>query len=139
MAVRIAETDADLTACYPVMAELRPHVVSSEFVERVRRQQQLGYELAFVHDEGAVQAVAGFRLIEMLSSGRHLYVDDLVTRSASRSRGHGRALLDWLVVRAREQGCGTLELDSGVQRFDAHRFYFRERMSISSYHFRLEL
>jgi hypothetical protein len=32
-----------------------------------------------------------------------------------------------------------LELDSGVQRFAAHRFYFRERMWISRHHFSLEL
>ncbi|MGZ5001726.1 MAG: GNAT family N-acetyltransferase, partial [Chthoniobacterales bacterium] len=30
-------------------------------------------------------------------------------------------------------------LDSGVQRFDAHRFYLMKRMKISSHHFSLEL
>jgi hypothetical protein len=30
-----------------------------------------------------------------------------------------------------------VELDSGVQRHDAHRFYLTNRMVISSYHFRL--
>jgi hypothetical protein len=30
-------------------------------------------------------------------------------------------------------------LDSGTHRRDAHRFYFRERMHISSYHFALKL
>ena len=44
-------------------------------------------------------------------------------------------LLDWLAGQAREHQCDVLELDSGVQRFDAHRFYFRERMKISAYHF----
>ena len=139
MQVRIAETDAELQACYPVMAELRPHVTAAEFVERVRRQSAQGYAIAFVEEAGEVQAVAGFRLIEKLSSGLHVYVDDLVTRSAARSRGHGRALLDWLLSHARAQGCRALELDSGVQRFDAHRFYFRERLIIKSYHFALEL
>jgi hypothetical protein len=48
-------------------------------------------------------------------------------------------LLDWLVEQARLHGCENLELDSGVQRFDTHRFYFRKRMHISSYHFRLQI
>ncbi|MGZ5023946.1 MAG: GNAT family N-acetyltransferase, partial [Chthoniobacterales bacterium] len=32
-----------------------------------------------------------------------------------------------------------LTLDSGVQRFDAHRFYLMKRMKISSHHFVLDL
>jgi hypothetical protein len=44
-------------------------------------------------------------------------------------------VLDWLAGVAREEGCGSLHLDSGVQRHGAHRFYFRKGMSISSYHF----
>ena len=58
-----------------------------------------------------------------------------MTDGAQRSRGHGRALLAWLVQEAKRNGCMERELDSGVQRFDAHRFYFRELMHISSYHF----
>jgi GNAT superfamily N-acetyltransferase len=68
-----------------------------------------------------------------------LYVDDLVMDEAARSSGYGKRLLHWLVQRARDEGCQTLELDSGVQRFDAHRFYLTERMFISSHHFRLNL
>ena len=139
MQVRIAGTDAEIRACYPVMAELRPHVTATEFVDRVRRQSVQGYSIAFVEDAGEIQAVAGFRLMEKLSSGLHVYVDDLVTRAAARSHGHGRVLLEWLLAHARAQGCQALELDSGVQRFDAHRFYFRERLSIKSYHFALAL
>jgi GNAT superfamily N-acetyltransferase len=86
-----------------------------------------------------VRAVAGFRIAEFLAWGRILYVDDLVTASAQRSRGHGQALFDWLVARARANGCAQLHLDSGVQRFDAHRFYLRQRMSITSHHFALQL
>jgi len=36
---------------------------------------------------------------------------------------------------ATERGCDTLELDSGVQRQQAHKFYFREGMTIPSFHF----
>jgi GNAT superfamily N-acetyltransferase len=84
-------------------------------------------------------AVAGYRLSESLVAGRNLYVDDLVSAETERSRGYGKLLLDWLKAEARAAGCSELHLDSGVQRHDAHRFYLRERMHISSYHFRLSL
>jgi len=83
--------------------------------------------------------VAGFRMSESLFAGRFCYVDDLVTDGSGRSLGYGGALFDWLVAEARAEGCGKLELDSGVQRFAAHRFYLTKRMIISSHHFSLEL
>jgi len=130
-----AESDADILRCFPVMAQLRPHLVEAEFVARVRRMQTEGFHLARLEEAGAVRAVAGYRFHEKLFSGRTLYVDDLVSDATRRSQGHGARLLTWLQGQAREHDCDLLELDSGVQRFEAHRFYFRERMKISAYHF----
>jgi GNAT superfamily N-acetyltransferase len=137
--IRIAETDGDIARCFPVMRELRTHLAEPEFVPRVRRQQAGGYRLAYLEDGARVCAVAGFRLINNLLHGRVLYVDDLVTDSRVRSQGHGKALLEALMQRARDEGCQSLELDSGVQRFEAHRFYLANRMIISSHHFLLTL
>jgi GNAT superfamily N-acetyltransferase len=139
LTIRVADSDADIERCFPVMTQLRPHVERAAFVDTVRRQAEGGFVLAYTEVDGVVEAVAGFRLIDNLVGGRVLYVDDLVTHAGSRSRGHGKALLDWLATRASGAGCQFLELDSGVQRFDAHRFYFTNRMHISSYHFRLKL
>jgi len=122
------------------MRELRTHLHNAErFVERVQRQQKGGYLLAFLESEGEVRAVAGYRFLERLLSARFLYVDDLVTREIDRSQGYGGQLFDWLIEQAREQGCENLELDSGVQRFDAHRFYLVKGMPIAAHHFKIEI
>jgi len=47
-----------------------------------------------------------------------------------------RSLLDWLKAEAKANACAQLRLDSGVQREQTHRFYFREGLTISAYHFR---
>ncbi len=136
-AIALATEPAAIAACFPVVQQLRPHLVAAEFVARIQRmQREEGFRLAALTDAaGTVRAVAGYRFYEKLFSGKNLYVDDLVTDTAERSKGHGRALLAWLKQEAVAHGCAQLELDSGVQRFAAHRFYFRERMHISSYHF----
>lgn len=135
-----AETDPQILDCYETMAYLRPHLERDAFVARVRMQSETGYKLAALRDDsGAVRCVAGYRVLQQLHYGGVLYVDDLSTQESERSRGHGNAMLDWLVEQARGMGLDELQLDSGVQRFDAHRFYFRKRMRISSYHFRLAL
>jgi GNAT superfamily N-acetyltransferase len=135
MKIGLAETDEEIASCFAVMAHLRPHLVRAEFVGRIRAQQAQGYRLACLEDGGEVAAVAGFRVMEMLVSGRTLYVDDLVTDEAKRSRGYGRAMLDWLQEYAREGGCETFSLDSGTHRQEAHAFYFREGMRVTSFHF----
>lgn len=135
MPIRVATADKDISACFPVMRELRPHLAESEFVDRVRRQEVTGYRLALIQVDQSVVAVAGFRLAENLAWGRFLYVDDLVTLPDHRSHGYGAQLLDWLRKHAAGQGCAELHLDSGTQRTEAHRFYEREGMSATSLHF----
>ncbi len=135
MNIALAETDSDIARCFAVMNQLRPHLVEKDFVARVVRMRREGFHLAFLEEDGAVRAVAGYRYYDKLHSGQNLYVDDLVSDATQRSRGHGAALLRWLAAEAKRHGCVQLELDSGVQRFEAHRFYFRERMHVSSYHF----
>lgn len=132
---RLAETEADLLRCFPVMLELRPALRREEFVAIVRGQQSEGYRLAMLEDEGAVTTVAGFRVQHMLATGQTMYVDDLVTLDAARSRGQGKTMLRWLMEVARAEGCETFSLDSGTQRQEAHAFYFRERLRVSSFHF----
>jgi len=139
MTIALARSDADIARCFAVMVQLRPHLAEPDFVARVRRMQAGGFHLAGLESDGAIRAVAGYRYLDKLFSGRTLYVDDLVTDATQRSRGHGRALLDWLADQARAHDCAVLELDSGVQRLEAHRFYFRERMHIASYHFARKL
>lgn len=121
------------------MAQLRPHLSRPDFVPRIRRQMNQGYRLAALYDGDSVKAVAGFRMLENLYAGVHMYVDDLVADENSRSQGYGGALFDWLVRYARKNACAQLHLDSGVQRFAAHRFYLEKRMQIVSHHFSLEL
>ena len=110
------------------------------FVERVNElQRPEGYRLVAALEEGErdAAAVAGFRVGHNLAWGHFLYVDDLSTRPDARRRGHGRALLDWLVEEAARLGCDQLHLDSGVglERADAHRLYLNSGLVISAHHF----
>jgi GNAT superfamily N-acetyltransferase len=135
MNIRIATTDSEIALCYYVMRELRPHIAEDQFLSRVRSQEKTGYQLALLEQSNSVVAVAGFRVGENLAWGRFLYVDDLITLPAHRSKGFGACLLSWLREFAEKEGCVQMHLDSGIQRKDAHRFYEREGMSMTSLHF----
>ena len=139
MVVNLAESDEQIIECFSTISQLRPHLKKENFAEQVRRQQQDGYQLAFIKVDNQVVAVAGFFISESLRYGQFLYVYDLVVDENVRSKGYGKDIFEWLVDYGKSKGCNVLRLDSGVQRFDAHRFYFRQRMKIASYHFSLSL
>ena len=122
------------------LLELRPRLESVERItSQIDAQRAAGYRIVASFEDGDedAAAVAGFRVTDNLAWGRFAYVDDLVTRTALRGRGHADAVMAWVEREARRQGCGELHLDSGVgpDRADAHRFYFRHGMRIASYHF----
>lgn len=138
--VRKLTTDEDILAARGVMRQLRPQIPEADYLSTVRRMMQTdGYLQAAVFDGVTVVAVAGYRSMETLYAGKTLYVDDLNTDDTRRSRGYGKTLMDWLKREARERGCVQLQLDSGVQREQTHRFYFREGLTINCYHFRVDL
>jgi len=133
-------TEEQIMATREVMRQLRPNVPLDEYLAIVKRMKQKdGYQLAALFDEDTVRAVAGYRFMEMLYCGRIMYVDDLNTDERYRSKGCGKVLLDWLKAEAKSQGCGQLHLDSGVQREQTHRFYFREGLTINCHHFHMAL
>lgn len=132
--------DEEILATYDVMRQLRPHLTREEYASAVRRlMASEGYRLAALVEDGCVRAVAGYRFMEMLYCGRFLYLDDFVTDERVRSRGYGRQLLDWLKAAARSNGCRELHLDSRLHREAAHRFYEREGVEKTCYHFAVAL
>src|SRR5436190_11266044 len=139
MSVIIAKTTKEILRSYPVDAQLRTRLAEPEFLERVERQRRQGYQLAFVEHDGFVKCVAGFRLLEFLGWGKCMYVDDLVTDERERSKGFGQQMFAWLVEYAKANDCEQLHLDSGVQRFDAHRFYLAAGLDITCHHFAMNL
>ncbi len=135
--IAIASSDEQILATLEVMLQLRPVVRSQDYLSTVRRMMNAdGYRLVALYEKDAVRAVAGYRFMEMLYCGKIMYVDDLNTDEAYRSQGFGKALIDWLKAEAKAHGCTQIHLDSGVQREQTHRFYFREGLAINAYHFR---
>ncbi|WP_341678943.1 GNAT family N-acetyltransferase [Niveibacterium sp. SC-1] len=118
--------------------ELRP-VLPADYALRMAEVFANGARMTVAIRDDAVLGVAVWRIIENTYEGRRLYVDDLVTTARARSGGVGKALMAHLQETARGLGCDVIALDSGTQRTDAHRFYFREGFVIPSFNFRKAL
>ncbi|XEC92522.1 GNAT family N-acetyltransferase [Paenibacillus tarimensis] len=130
------KTDEEITATFSLMKQLRPHLEEESYLYRIKQLQlYYDYQLIALLEEGKVRAAAGYRICDSLAWGKYLYVDDLITDEASRSRGFANQLFDRLDHILQDNQCVGMHLDSGVQRHDAHRFYLNRKMKISCYHF----
>lgn len=123
-----------LTRAEAVHRQLRPHL-PADYADKMRRVFADGGRMVVATDAANVVGVAVYRIYQDTFNGIKCYVDDLVTDEGRRSSGVGHALVDWLAEAARRAGCGGLCLDSGSQRTQAHKFYFREEFVITSFHF----
>lgn len=83
---------------------------------------------------GSVVAVLQLTLIPGLSRGgmRRALVEAVRVRQDLRGFGIGAALMQHAIVRARQEGCGLIQLTSDKQRTRAHAFY--ERLGFTPSH-----
>ena len=119
----------------PVLQQLRPQLTPEDLATVFASTDGQRPSFFGAFDGEDCLGVCGWRIIVNTSAGRKLYVDDLVTVDSARSRGVGSFLLAHAEEIAVRHRCVRLDLDSGVQRHAAHRFYLRERMIIQSFHF----
>jgi GNAT superfamily N-acetyltransferase len=123
-----------LSAAEGIHRQLRPHL-PADYRRRMDEVFASGAEMAVAVADGSVVGLTVFRVIEKTFSGRELYCDDLVTDESQRSKGAGRAMIAYMERLCRERRCNTLALDSGTQRPQAHKFYFREGLTVGAFHF----
>ncbi len=117
-----------------VHRQLRPNLPAN-YEEKMRRVlEEARMVLAVEGDE--VLGLAVYRWHENTFDGMKFYIDDLVTDDAHRSEGVGHALIAHLENCARKLGANGLVLDSGTQRSQAHKFYFREGFVIPAFNFK---
>ena len=134
MSITKINTDVEILSCWDVMLVLRPHLKKDEFLAKVKRQYEQGYQIAAMMSDNQAVALIGYRILEFMAWGKILYIDDLITHPDQKRKGYGGQLLDWTFDVAKENNCDEVHLDTGHHRHDAHRLYLNKGFSINSHH-----
>lgn len=112
-----------------------------EALQRIAESIVSPRSTVFVAEDGEVLVAFCTAYLDLNSVrfGQRCWVEDFAVDPSQRSRGIGSALLRAIREWARTGGASHLELDSGLGRVDAHRFYEREDGARQSYTFGWEL
>ena len=135
MKIKTATTEDDILKCWDVLFELRPHLNKEKFVETVKEMITEGYHLIYIEEADKAVAAIGYRYLQFLYNGKHIYIDDLSTLPSCRGKGYGGKLLDYVADKAKEKGYKVVTLDSGYTRLDAHRLYLNKGFTLTAHHF----
>lgn len=127
---------SDIAILIPALLELRTNRTEAELHNLLKIQLSSGeYQVYYIGNSTMAFAVAGVRTLNLLHSGKTLYIDDLVTHSRYRKQGFGSQLLDFIKQYVKENNYDHLSLDSGFQRKEAYRLYLNAGFEINSLHF----
>lgn len=128
MTVSELVSEEEIQQAFEIVRDFRGHLTEAEYLELAEEMGKQGYRMFGLRDSGRLVSVAGVRIISNFRWGRHLWVYDLVTGAADRSKGYGGELLGWLEEFAARHGCALVALSSDISKSETHRF-FEERMS----------
>lgn len=124
LTIKVLKTEDEWKTAFPVMKQLRTKLDMSAYLELVLESvQKEGYRLIALFNQKEIVALCGFMPMITLYNGRFIWVCELITDRNHRSKGYGKALLDYVHQWAIENDYPLVSLSSGLQRIDAHRFY----------------
>ena len=136
MNVKAVVTEADLHDVFPVLQQLRTKISREEASSLFQKMKEENYKLfSLRNEENEVVSLAGVAICTNFYNEKHVFVYDLVTAEAHRSKGYGNVLLSYVEKWGKEEGCSSIVLTSAFTRIDAHRFYEREAFNKVSYFF----
>ena len=125
----------ELDIVWEVLSQLRVELEYDEFENLIYEMRVKEYKMFGLFEGGELITYAGAFIQTNLYHKRHLFVDDLVTYQSVRSRGYGKAMLEYLSNYAKVGGCENIVLSSGLEKKDAHSFYEKNGFKKKSYMF----
>ena len=134
MEIKTAKIE-DIDKLIPALLELRPHRSRKELKEMIAKMMVDGVRLIYIGNDEIAFSVAAYRKLNMIFSGRTLYLDDLITINTHRGKGYAGRLIDWLIAYGENNSYDLLSLDSGFNRKDAYRLYLNKGFEITALHF----
>jgi len=139
MQIKIAKTGEDISKAWEAISLLRPHLQKEQYPLQMQEMFTSGYQLAYIEEDNKAVSVIGYRHLQFLFNGRHIYIDDLSTLEAYRGKGYASKLLGHVLQLAKDKNYEVVTLVSGCNRYDAHRLYMNKRFVIQGYHFSRKL
>lgn len=120
----------------PLVEKLNDYRVSRDTL-RLRFQEMItqNYECVGVFDGSNLIGCCGLWFCTRHYSGKSVEMDHVFIDEDYRNRGIGKKMCDWIYRYVKMKGFETIELNTYVQNYPSHKFYYNEDFNALGYHF----
>ncbi|WP_299521226.1 GNAT family N-acetyltransferase [Winogradskyella sp.] len=130
----IPNTNLDIVI--PLVYELNEGTIPKNDLKlRFDEMGQQNYECAVILDKDKVIGVSGLWFCTRHYIGKSVELDHVYIKPEYRNKGLGKQFMDWIFTYVKEKGCQSMELNTYVQNYPSHKFYYNEGYEILGYHF----
>ncbi|OIQ18143.1 GNAT family N-acetyltransferase [Lacinutrix sp. MedPE-SW] len=132
---KLIEKD-DIFSIIPLVQKLSKNansddVLKARFAEMVKEN----YECAGIYLNEKLIGICGMWFQTRHYAGKSMEVDHVYIEAEYQGKGLGKLFFKWIYKYAKSKGCNTSELNTYVQNYPSHKFYYNEGYEIYGYHF----
>ncbi|WP_246516308.1 GNAT family N-acetyltransferase [Aequorivita echinoideorum] len=139
VSIRIIESK-DILSILPLLQKLGNFTVAEAVLkERILESTKQNYECIGVYESEKLIGVCGLWFQTRHYAGKCVELDHVIIDDDARSRGVGKMLMDYVYHYAKRKGCNWIELNTYVQNFPSHKFYYNQGFVAKGYHFVKEI
>ncbi|KAB1063888.1 GNAT family N-acetyltransferase [Tamlana haliotis] len=125
-----------IDAITPLVKKLNNDKVSESLLkERIAEMFNQNYECAGVFDDDILIGVCGLWYCTRHYSGRSVEPDHVFIAEGYRGKGLGHEFFSWIYDYVSKKGCESIELNTYVNNYSSHKFYYNQGFTILGYHF----
>lgn len=126
----------DILRIVPLVEKLNDFKVPKAVLEaRFLEMATQNYECAVVFDTTKIIGVCGLWFCTRHYAGKTVEVDHVYIEELYRGKGVGKQFFKWIYDYVKRKNCNTVELNTYVNNFASHKFYYNEGFEILGYHF----
>jgi GNAT superfamily N-acetyltransferase len=137
--VKELKTIKEMLSVFDVLSHMYPSMTKEEYDSITPDRVKDGYRMLGVFDGEKCVCTGGFWISYRFYCGKFIQLDNMVTIPKYRSKGVGKLITDQIKNIGKTEGCAKVLIDTYVENFEAHRFFFREGFIIRGYHLNYKL
>lgn len=128
--------EKQMSTVLPLVYELNNGIISINILEeRFREMFNQNYECIGVYDGDVLIGVCGLWFCTRHYCGKSVELNHVYIKEDYRNKGIGKMLMTWLKKYVKSKNCASMELNTYVNNYPSHKFYYNEGMEIWGYHF----
>ncbi len=129
-------TTAELPIIIPLLQDLGEYKVAPELLKsRLEEMAQQHYKCIGVFNNNDLIGMSGMWFQTRHYAGKSVEIDHVYLAPEHRNKGLGSKFMEFIETYVKSEGCQAIELNSYVENFPSHKFYYNRGFIARGFHY----